>query len=71
MTAMKKLGISPPKFSETPRPVRAEWERTIASLRPWLSAERFREAEIVHWRMFERANSWHERGGRNYPADRR
>ena len=48
---------------DAPRPVRTEWERAIASLRPWLSAERFQEAEKVHWRMFDRANSWFERGG--------
>ncbi len=47
--------------SRTPRPVRAEWERAIASLRVWLSPERFQEAEKVHWRMFDRANSWFER----------
>ena len=49
--------------AKTPRPVRAEWERSIASLRPWLSAEKFQEAEKIHWRMFERANSWFELGG--------
>ena len=49
-------------FSSTPRPVRAEWERTIASLRPYLSPEKFQEAEKVHWRMFDRANSWFELG---------
>ena len=48
----------------SPRPVRAEWERTIASLRPWLSVEKFQEAEKIHWRMFDRANSWFEAGGR-------
>ena len=55
-------------ISNAPRPVRAEWERTIASLRPWLSPEKFAEAEKTHWRMFDRANSWFERGGR--PARR-
>lgn len=49
-------------FSSTPRPIRAEWERTIASLRPYLSPEKFQEAEKVHWRMFDRANSWFELG---------
>jgi len=48
--------------ANTPRPVRAEWERSIASLRPWLSAEKFQEAEKIHWRMFDRANSWFESG---------
>ena len=47
----------------TPRPVRAEWERSIKSLRPFLSAEKFAEAEKNHWRMFDRANSWFEHGG--------
>lgn len=51
-------------ISDTPRPVRAEWERTISSLRPWLSPEKFQEAEKVHWRMFDRANSWFELGAR-------
>ena len=55
-------------LSNTPRPVRAEWERTINSLRPYLSPEKFAEAEKTHWRMFDRANSWFERGGR--PARR-
>jgi len=49
-------------MSNTPRPVRAEWERAIASLRPYLSAEKFAEAERTHWRMFDRANSWFEHG---------
>ena len=49
--------------ARTPRPVRSEWERAIASLRPWLSAEKFAETEKVHWRMFDRANSWFELGG--------
>lgn len=49
-------------FPGTPRPVRAEWERTIASLRPYLSPEKFAEAEKTHWRMFDRANSWFELG---------
>ena len=56
-------------MSNTPRPVRAEWERTIASLRPWLSQEKFAEAEKTHWRMFDRANSWLEGGGRPARGD--
>jgi hypothetical protein len=51
-------------FSHSPRPIRAEWERTINSIRPWLTPEKFKEAEEVHWRMFDRANSWYELGGR-------
>jgi hypothetical protein len=51
-------------FANSPRPVRAEWERAIASLRPWLSPEKFAEAEKTHWRMFERANAWFETGAR-------
>ncbi len=51
-------------LSNTPRPVRAEWERTINSLRPYLSPEKFAEAEKTHWRMFDRANRWFEGGRR-------
>ena len=49
-------------ISNTPRPIRAEWERTINALRPYLSPEKFAEAEKTHWRMFDRANSWFELG---------
>ncbi|MBI3701791.1 MAG: hypothetical protein HY242_15285 [Afipia sp.] len=49
-------------FANSPRPMRAEWERAIASVRPYLSPEKFAEAEKTHWRMFERANSWFELG---------
>ncbi len=53
-----------PLFGHSPRPIRAEWERAINALRPFLSAEKFKEAEETHWRMFDRANSWFELGGR-------
>ncbi len=52
-------------FSNTPRPIRAEWEKAIASLRPLLPPDKFAEAEKVHWRMFDRANSWFELGARS------
>lgn len=46
-------------FDIPPRPIRAEWEKTIAALRPFLSDEKFAETEKVHWRMFERASRWY------------
>ena len=57
-------------FDQSPRPVRAEWEQTINALRPWLSPEKFRETEAIHWRMFERANNWFERDPKAKPSDR-
>lgn len=56
------MTIPKPNFTidDVPRPVRAEWEKTLAALRPWLSPEKFAEAEEVHWRMFARANRWHQ-----------
>lgn len=47
-------------FGDVPRPVRADWEKTLAALKPWLSPEKFAETEKIHWRMFDRANRWHE-----------
>lgn len=47
-------------FGDVPKPDRAEWEKTLAKLKPWLSPEKFAETEVIHWRMFERANRWHE-----------
>lgn len=47
-------------FGDVPKPDRAEWEKTLAKLKPWLSPEKFAETEAIHWRMFERANRWHE-----------
>lgn len=47
---------------DTPRPVRAEWEKSLAALKPWLTPEKFSETEKIHWRMFERANRWHQPG---------
>lgn len=47
-------------FGDVPKPDRAEWERTLAKLKPWLSPEKFAETEEIHWRMFERANRWHQ-----------
>lgn len=46
-------------FGDVPKPDRAEWEKTLAKLKPWLSPEKFAETETIHWRMFERANRWH------------
>jgi hypothetical protein len=57
-------------FSYKPRPNRVEWEQTINSLRPWLSPEKFKEAEQVHWRMFDRLNSWYEPAGSAPPPRR-
>lgn len=45
-------------FETVPKPDRAEWEKTLAALRPWLSPEKFAETEKIHWRMFDRANRW-------------
>lgn len=47
-------------FGDVPKPDRAEWEKTLKALKPWLSPEKFAETEAIHWRMFERANRWHE-----------
>lgn len=47
-------------FGDVPKPDRAEWEKTLKALKPWLSPEKFAETETIHWRMFERANRWHE-----------
>lgn len=47
-------------FGDVPRPVRADWEKALAAVKPWLSPEKFAETEAIHWRMFERANRWHE-----------
>lgn len=47
-------------FGDVPKPNRAEWEKTLKALKPWLSPEKFAETEAIHWRMFERANRWHE-----------
>jgi hypothetical protein len=47
-------------FGDVPKPDRAEWEKTLKALKPWLSPEKFAETEATHWRMFERANRWHE-----------
>lgn len=47
-------------FGDVPRPVRADWEKALAAMKPWLSPEKFAETEAIHWRMFERANRWHE-----------
>lgn len=47
-------------FDELPKPDRAEWEKTLKALKPWLSPEKFAETEQIHWRMFERANRWYE-----------
>lgn len=47
-------------FGDVPKPDRAEWEKTLAKLKPWLSPEKFAETEAIHWRMFERASRWHD-----------
>jgi len=47
-------------FGDVPRPDRVQWEKTLKAMKPWLSPEKFAEAEAVHWRMFERANRWHD-----------
>lgn len=57
-------------FSYKPRPVRAEWEKTINSLRPWLSPEKFEEAAEIHWRMFERVDSWYTMGANPRRGDK-
>lgn len=49
---------------DTPRPVRAEWEKSLAAVKPWLTPEKFQETEKIHWRMFERANRWYQSGQR-------
>lgn len=49
---------------DTPRPIRSEWEKSLADLRPWLSPEKFKETEKIHWRMFERADRWYQAGRR-------
>lgn len=45
---------------DVPKPDRAAWEKTLKALKPWLSPEKFAETEVIHWRMFERANRWHQ-----------
>ncbi len=50
------------KLDPSPRPVRAEWDKALADMKPWLSPERFEEAKEIHWRIFERANRWHKPG---------
>lgn len=47
-------------FGDIPRPDRAQWEKSLKALKPWMSPEKFAETEEIHWRMFERANRWYE-----------
>lgn len=47
-------------FGDVPKPDRAEWEKTLKALQAVAQPEKFAETEAIHWRMFERANRWHE-----------
>ena len=60
---MKTSGTPKLNFDIPPKPIRAEWEKTIAALRPFLSDEKFAETEKVHWRMYERASRWYTPDG--------
>ncbi len=48
---MKTSSTPKLNFDIPPKPIRAEWEKTIAALRPFLSDEKFAETEKIHWRM--------------------
>jgi hypothetical protein len=61
---MNTSGTPKLNFDIPPKPIRAEWEKTIAALRPFLSDEKFAETEKVHWRMYERASRWYTPDGR-------
>lgn len=56
----KGLASGEKLFGDVPKPNRADWEKTLKALKPWLSPEKFAETEEIHWRMFERANRWHQ-----------